>query len=135
MRSNDYESWIDSDQGFAGESISYRYATSLHWSLTQFTPASMSVQPMNSVERIFAIVVLLFGLVLFSSFVSTITTSMTQLSRTMDDRSKQFWLLRRYLKRHKVPKQLSFHVLRYIEYAVRDEDQFLADTKVQLLGK
>ena len=32
-----------------------RYTTAMHWSLTQFTPASMGVQPQNTIERSFAI--------------------------------------------------------------------------------
>merc|ERR1712032_517037 len=40
----------------------YQYLTALHWSITQFTPASMGVFPRNSVERAFTITVVMFGL-------------------------------------------------------------------------
>jgi len=128
------ENWIDSDQGFADASLGYRYTTALHWSLTQFTPASMSVQPQNITERIFAITVLVFGLVLFSSFISTITTSMTQLGKMADDRSKQFWLLRRYLRQHEVPNALTYRVLRYVDYAARDEDVIISESRITVLN-
>eukprot|EP00438_Fugacium_kawagutii_P026712 Skav219970 [mRNA] locus=scaffold2879:389420:443892:+ [translate_table: standard] len=75
------------------QSIEYRYATALHWSLTQFTPATVDVHPQNLVERTFAILVLIFGLVLFSSFVSSITASMTQLRNMQDSlRTSKTWL-------------------------------------------
>eukprot|EP00439_Symbiodinium_sp_Y106_P035486 s239_g4.t1 len=76
----------------------------------------MDVHPQNVAERCFAIMVLIAGLVLFSSFISSITGSMSQLRNMQADRSKQFWLLRRYLKQQKVPMDLCFRVLRYTEY-------------------
>jgi len=54
-------------------SNSYLYATSLHWSLTQFTPASMEVVPVNTYERLFTIFTMFIALVFLSSFVSSIT--------------------------------------------------------------
>ena len=33
----------------------YKYSTALHWSLTQFTPASMEVMPQNEYERFFTV--------------------------------------------------------------------------------
>merc|ERR1712176_173624 len=57
--------------------IMYAYSTALHWSLTQFTPASMEVTPKNAYERFFNIVVIVMALVIFSSFVSSITQAMT----------------------------------------------------------
>ena len=37
------------------DDLSWRYLTSLHWSLTQFTPASMDVSARNEYERIMSI--------------------------------------------------------------------------------
>mmetsp|Transcript_112505 Transcript_112505/g.223595 ORF Transcript_112505/g.223595 Transcript_112505/m.223595 type:complete len:749 (+) Transcript_112505:130-2376(+) len=75
----------------------YRYFTSLHWSLTQFTPASMEVVPLNTVERVYAISVVTMAMVTFSTFVSSITTSMTSLRRTNAERSKHRENLRKYI--------------------------------------
>ena len=67
------QSWVNKAKSKqAWNSLVYRYATSLHWSLTQFTPSSMEVVPMNTKERIFAVCVLLFALIVFSSFVMLI---------------------------------------------------------------
>eukprot|EP00435_Cladocopium_sp_Y103_P047357 s2093_g13.t2 len=116
------------------ESIEYRYATALHWSLTQFTPATVDVHPQNMVERTFAILVLIFGLVLFSSFVSSITASMTQLRNMQEDKSKQFWLLRRYLLQKKVPQELNFKVLRYTEYATSRSGEAIPEHRITILN-
>merc|ERR1719491_32015 len=64
----------------------YAYATALHWSLTQFTPASMEVVPENTVERVFCVMVLVFAMVTFSSFISSITNAMTQLRNLNSDK-------------------------------------------------
>ncbi|CAK9115206.1 Potassium voltage-gated channel subfamily H member 7 (Ether-a-go-go-related gene potassium channel 3) (ERG-3) (Eag-related protein 3) (Ether-a-go-go-related protein 3) (hERG-3) (Voltage-gated potassium channel subunit Kv11.3) [Durusdinium trenchii] len=114
--------------------LSYRYATALHWSLTQFTPATVDVHPQNMVERTFAILVLIFGLVLFSSFVSSITASMTQLRNMQEDKSKQFWLLRRYLLQKKVPQDLTFKVLRYTEYATSRSGEAIPEHRITILS-
>eukprot|EP00439_Symbiodinium_sp_Y106_P080481 s986_g19.t1 len=116
------------------QSIYYRYATSLHWSLTQFTPATVDVHPQNMVERTFAILVLIFGLVLFSSFISSITASMTQLRNMQEDKSKQFWLLRRYLQQKQVPPDLGFKVLRYTEYATCSHGEAIPEHRITILG-
>eukprot|EP00434_Breviolum_minutum_P000591 symbB.v1.2.000514.t2/scaffold31.1/size418471/10 len=116
------------------QSIEYRYATALHWSLTQFTPATVDVHPQNLVERTFAILVLIFGLVLFSSFVSSITASMTQLRNMQEDKSKQFWLLRRYLLQKKVPQELNFKVLRYTEYATSRSGEAIPEHRITILN-
>mmetsp|Transcript_79302 Transcript_79302/g.190323 ORF Transcript_79302/g.190323 Transcript_79302/m.190323 type:complete len:786 (+) Transcript_79302:37-2394(+) len=116
------------------QSIYYRYATSLHWSLTQFTPATVDVHPQNMVERTFAIMVLIFGLVLFSSFISSITASMTQLRNMQEDKSKQFWLLRRYLQQKQVPPDLGFKVLRYTEYATSSRGEAIPEHRITILG-
>jgi len=105
--------WVLEDRA-----IGYRYATSLHWTLTQFTPASMEVFPQNTEERALAVVVLMFALVAFSSFVGSISTSMTALRNMNADVNKQFWMLRRYLKQQKVTRLVGRRILKYLEYVV-----------------
>lgn len=95
----------------------YQYTTSFHWSITQFTPSSMSVQPQNVFERVFAIAVVVFALVGFSYVVGSITGSLTQLRAMQEEASKQFWTLRRYLKQHQVQSDLKKRIQRYLEHA------------------
>lgn len=100
--------FVDSD------GIGYRYWTSMHWSMTQFTPASMEVVPKNSTERFYTVCVLTFALVAFSSFVSSITQSMTHL-RTINARElQQHSMLHRYLNTHSISPQLVNRILHFI---------------------
>ncbi|CAJ1343075.1 unnamed protein product, partial [Effrenium voratum] len=51
------------------------YITSMHWSLTQFMPATNNVGPDNIWERLFAILTVFVAVCLFSSLVSSITAA------------------------------------------------------------
>merc|ERR1719469_279254 len=82
----------------------YRYATAMHWSLTQFTPASMEVTPKNVYERTYVIVVIIFALVMFSSFVSAITAAMSRLRAINEDRLAQEDMLRKYITDNRVSR-------------------------------
>merc|ERR1719469_636206 len=106
----------------------------MHWSLTQFTPASMEVRPYNVKERIFSIVVLLGALVSFSSFVSTLTASITYLSSLRSNEVRQFWMLRRYLKELRISRSLSLRVQRYCEYSWNREQSRVQKRSVTLLA-
>jgi hypothetical protein len=116
-----------------GESLGWKYFTSLHWSITQFTPASMDIYATNIIERMFSIVVLFWALVALSSIIANITASMTAIRNMGNDEMKQTWLLRRYLKLRDVPFQLQERILKYAEWhQTTTRDQVKEDT-VQLL--
>eukprot|EP00931_Biecheleriopsis_adriatica_P060232 TRINITY_DN36150_c0_g1_i1.p1 TRINITY_DN36150_c0_g1~~TRINITY_DN36150_c0_g1_i1.p1 ORF type:complete len:895 (-),score=160.33 TRINITY_DN36150_c0_g1_i1:106-2790(-) len=121
--------WIDAF-GLPGTSLAYRYLTSLHFSLTQFTPASMEVSPQNALERLYAIVLLMCGLVIFSTFISSITQNMLRLTSLRDKKSGHIWLLRKYLRQHKVSGPLFFRVLRFLEYKFQAEENYIPESKV-----
>jgi len=78
-------------------SFTFAYATSLHWSLTQFTPASMEVYPKNEIERVFTIVSILFGLLMFTSFISSMTNTMTHLRQLNFEKRRQAELMKQYM--------------------------------------
>merc|ERR1719478_572909 len=95
----------------------YKYITAFHWAITQFTPASMHVQPQNMLERTFAVTIVVFGLVGFSYLVGSITGSLTELRRMNEDAAKQFWNLRRFLKKSQVQMPLRIRIEKYLEHA------------------
>jgi len=97
--------WIHAAK-LPGRDIGYRYATALHWSLTQFTPASMEVTPTNTMERFFAVCVLVFAMVMFSSFISSITAAMTHLRNLNSEYLEQQVVLRRFLCEKKISTSL-----------------------------
>lgn len=124
--------WL-SHGGFHERSFEYTYFTALHWSLTQFTPASMSVQPENVAERTFTIVVIVIALVCFSSFLSSITNSIRQLKDMREDDRRQFWLLRRFLKDAEVSQALGVRIMRYLEYATSTRKKTIQESQIKIL--
>jgi hypothetical protein len=91
----------------SGDSQVYGYFTSMHWALTQFTPASMEVRPVNVHERLFTCIVIIFALVVFSSFVSSITQAMTLLRLTHARKAEQDLLMRKYFSEFMIPPDLA----------------------------
>ncbi|CAE7689612.1 AMY1.6 [Symbiodinium pilosum] len=77
------------------------YATSIHWALTQFTPATNNVAPENAVERIFAIIVILLAMGMFSSFISALTSTVSAYRNArMEQFNQQSMLLRFFTERN-----------------------------------
>jgi len=69
----------------------------------------------NTTERFYTVCVLLFALITFSSFVSSITQAMTHL-RNINVRSlAQNSALRKYLSEHNISARLTSHVLHYFQ--------------------
>jgi len=114
-------------------SLAYKYTTSLHWSLTQFTPASMDISARNVWERAFSIVVLFFAMVAFSSIVASITGSMTSLRNMKTEDMKQFWRLRRYLRQRGIEHGLSDRIWKYLEHEVQKQGKLLQRKSITVL--
>jgi len=115
---NNKVSWFD-QKNLMDHPVEYRYATSIHWCLTQFTPAGMGVSATNFGERIFSICVVLFAMVAFSSIVGGITSFITELRRMSHNENREMWLMRLYLRQHKVSKSLISRIIKYIDHRNR----------------
>lgn len=105
------KTWVRAE-GLQDAQIAYKYATSLHWAITQFTPASMSVQPVNLRERIFTILIDFSGMIIFSTFVSTITANMTQVRALTRENKERDLSLKEYFREHKISLELTAQVMR-----------------------
>eukprot|EP00928_Gymnodinium_smaydae_P092420 TRINITY_DN7629_c0_g1_i1.p1 TRINITY_DN7629_c0_g1~~TRINITY_DN7629_c0_g1_i1.p1 ORF type:complete len:699 (-),score=87.43 TRINITY_DN7629_c0_g1_i1:194-2290(-) len=116
LASNSEVTWVKFHD-FEHDVWDHKYLVAFHWSITQFTPASMHVQPQNKSERIFAVSVVVFALVGFSYIVGAISTSLAKIRGMQEDTAQQFWLLRKYLRQKKVPRTLGLRIQRYLEHA------------------
>jgi len=113
--------------------IIYKYLTSLHWSLTQFTPAGMDISARNSPERLFSIVVLFFAMIAFSSIVANITSSMSNLRNMKGDHVKQFWLLRRYLKQRGIRPPLAERIFKFLDHRIKSQSGKINQNQIPVL--
>ncbi|CAK9074101.1 unnamed protein product [Durusdinium trenchii] len=109
--------WIKAIQASSGSDtdIMYMYVTSLHWSLTQFTPASIDVAAVNVPERIFSVVVTLAGLIVFSLFIGSINQALGRLAALTAQETRQHLLVRRYVTEKQVSVELAADILRCIQ--------------------
>eukprot|EP00439_Symbiodinium_sp_Y106_P012368 s2973_g1.t2 len=97
------------------------YALSLHWSLTQFTPSTQDIGPSNIGERIFAAGVVIFALIVFSSFVSSITNQMNQI-RTWNSKTIELdAVLRHFLKSRKISTQLGVRITNFFKVSQKQK--------------
>merc|ERR1719343_1943740 len=71
--------WLSADE-FVDAPYEHRYVAALHWSLTQFTPSTNNIVPANAGERLFAICVVIFALIMFSFFISSIASALAKLA-------------------------------------------------------
>ncbi|CAE7292067.1 Kcnh7 [Symbiodinium sp. CCMP2592] len=85
-------------EGIAG--FADNYAASMHWALTQFTPATNNIAPYNAAERFFAIWVILLAMGVFSSFIGSISATVSSLRTARADQyQKQSKLLQFFIER------------------------------------
>merc|ERR1719162_512886 len=111
----------------------YQYWTVLHWAITQFTPGGMHVQPQNIPERLFTIFCLLFGMVVFSSFIANVTQARMQLSKMMSKFERDLWLLRKFCRQNQISHQLTVRMRRYCDLVLIPKFQHMSDKDVILL--
>ena len=92
----------------------FQYFTAFHWTLTQMTPGSMPVQPMNSKERVFNIVCLFLGLLFFSSVISSMTTALTQLKMLAYERERKINQLDTFFRQKAISNTLAVTVRKQV---------------------
>lgn len=85
----------------------FQYLTAFHWAITQMTPGSMPVHPLNSYERIFNIICLFFGLLFFSSVISSMTTTLTEIKMQAFERENIVRQLEQFFRQKSVSRILA----------------------------
>jgi len=94
----------------------------------------MEVVPKNTVERAYTVVVLMFAMMVFSSFVSSITGAMTQLRQMTGAYDRMISVLRRYLQAYDISRDLSVRIIRYAEHQALKDLDTIQEKDVQLLA-
>lgn len=132
-KSFDADNWIES-KNLQDASLHFRYFNSLHWSLSQFGPGWFDSSPKNSAESVYAILVLLIGMVTCGYFTASLTHVMSRQSSMSADNKKQFWLLRRYLRQNEIENSLSHRILRHLEYANSLKEDVVVEDRLPMLS-
>lgn len=131
-REGEAMSWVKTD-GWDQEALHYRYATCLHWSLSQLTGGMDEIHPKNAPERVFAIVVFLIAFIAAAVFISNITSSLTRLDIIKSRRATQVSILRRYLAQHGISQRLMQRIQRNAFHALSEREKYKPEAEVDLI--
>mmetsp|Transcript_26192 Transcript_26192/g.73283 ORF Transcript_26192/g.73283 Transcript_26192/m.73283 type:complete len:705 (+) Transcript_26192:56-2170(+) len=123
--------WVG-NAGLPTRSVEYCYSTSLYWTLVQLGFGSTSIEPTNFAERVFAIVVLFLGIVVFSSVVGMLTNVLADLRTMREHESKQMRLLHRFCTQNMISKGLRCRVVHFMEYEFAQRGLRLDDKDVEI---
>ncbi|CAE7253765.1 KCNH7 [Symbiodinium pilosum] len=125
------DGWVAKNMFVA--SVSYKYTTSLHWTFCQLGFGGTEIEPVNTAERIFGILVALLALAIFSTLLGTIASHMATLSRNTEERRSLFRQLSKFLGRQHIPAELALRIRCFLEHAYNLKQQTVLETKVPLL--
>mmetsp|Transcript_73870 Transcript_73870/g.138028 ORF Transcript_73870/g.138028 Transcript_73870/m.138028 type:complete len:787 (-) Transcript_73870:275-2635(-) len=94
----------------------FQYQLCFQWVWAQFTPAPppRGIEPFNEREASFAIALRVAGLVLFSSFVGSVTAMIAQARKLMETRWKENMQMRLYFKDNSVKISLSMTIMSFL---------------------
>eukprot|EP00421_Protoceratium_reticulatum_P011917 CAMPEP_0168400402 /NCGR_PEP_ID=MMETSP0228-20121227/22580_1 /TAXON_ID=133427 /ORGANISM="Protoceratium reticulatum, Strain CCCM 535 (=CCMP 1889)" /LENGTH=422 /DNA_ID=CAMNT_0008413943 /DNA_START=91 /DNA_END=1356 /DNA_ORIENTATION=+ len=132
--------WLDmpisslGDQTYAESGFWYQYLTALHWSVSQMTPGSMQVSPVNSLERQFNIVCLIFGMIIFTTLVSSLSAKMMHVKMQVQDQKRRLMVLRNFLRSSPVSSQLAVSVQKQAAERLRGNRRPLTLKEVPAIG-
>jgi len=92
------------------------------------------ITPKSVPERVFAILVFLIAFVGAAWFVSSLTSSMTQLNIIGSDVTRQLTTLRLYLRQSNISDKLALRVQRNAQHALAEQQRALPESAVGLLS-
>jgi hypothetical protein len=130
-----WHSWVEVYLPGEGVPWEYQYMTSLHWAICQFTPGSMKVQPQNVIERLFAVLMLLCSLLVFSMFISSLTNAMRTLQDLGSKDARQLWLLRKFFRQNGISRDLTLRIMRYANVVLLPQQHRVQQSDIGMLSR
>merc|ERR1719410_1484859 len=103
------QNWIAE---FTGQKPEYIYFSAYHWALSQITLGSNDVNPVNSYERTFCILLNVFGLLYSSTIVSIVSAQAMEYVTVRRERMEDMTYLTKFLEQHRVNSRLANRVRR-----------------------
>jgi len=92
----------------------YQYYSAMHWSMAQMGVGSVEIYPTNSNERLYNLFVLLFGMIFFSTLVSTISAKMLNMRLMNMEKLQSMAKVDRFLKQTHVSAKLAVRIHKQI---------------------
>lgn len=109
------DGWVQKVFGDKESTIEDQYLTSFQWSVAQLQ-GSTNIYPACTTEYIVSIVVLLCTLLIFSSFLSSITNTMQQLRTLSAEAHREQYEVRKFLRDHQISIKLAVRVKKFVDW-------------------
>lgn len=111
------------DVSFTYENVAplYQYATAFNWALAQTTLGAIEIVASNSWERFANVALLLFGLLLSASLVSTLSALLIGFQMSASARTETLKKLRLFLRQNNVDPLVAIRVRQQVENRLRME--------------
>lgn len=113
----------------------HRYVVSFHWAFAQFTPAPppAGTSPTTLREEAFVVSLLIFGLVVFSAFMGSVTANLTAAKTDTMKRARQAHLFRQYVRDNRVTIELAHRILSFVRQRHHAAVRTVAEDEVEAL--
>lgn len=128
---SDLGNWLEG-ASINADSTPDAYVAAMHWSLTQFTPATNPIAPFNGWERFYAIWVILLAMASFSSFIGSIGSTVSSMRAARRGQILEQGKLELFF----TERQLSLALFSKVKAALRDdrrEQVRLRESEVSLI--
>ena len=102
------------------------YTLALHWSITQFH-GSVGVQSGNRNERLFAVAILILGMLTFSMFVSLITDMMFTVRRSRQRYIEVLERIHNFFQRHGISPDLLVGTKKFLDEKGKWQEDWIED--------
>uniref|UniRef100_A0A6S8CGR6 Potassium channel domain-containing protein n=1 Tax=Aureoumbra lagunensis TaxID=44058 RepID=A0A6S8CGR6_9STRA len=110
-----------------GYGNSFLYITSLYWSVTTLTTVGFGdITAMTSIEKMYALIVMLVGVAFFASLVGTLSGAVFAADDATEARRKLKNQVKSYLARHAFPPELAQAISSYLRYHFIEDRPFLS---------
>ena len=113
--------WLGTTLEIGGELVMYQdlnmwylYWTSFHWCISQTTLGAIELVASNTAERLLSVVLMLFGLLINSTLVSSCSAILVGIQMRAAGEAKQAWDLERFLHQNQISGELAGHVHRIV---------------------
>lgn len=126
-----HQGWVERE-GLQNDPLAHRYVMSFYWALAAFVGEVVN-SPHNILEQGFAAGVILLSFLISANFVSSLTTSMTQMQLVSSQQSANMSALRQYLSEHECSRALAVKLMRNAQHSILENKRRAHESSIELL--